>query len=278
MNLDQTHKNLEEESNLHSSSDFEKNRYLVIRGAISKDLAEFIYTYFANKRLVAKALIDNKIIAANNEYFGNWTDTQIPNTYSHYSDIAMETLLQKVKPVMEKATGIKLVETYSYARIYKKGDTLHRHKDRLSCEISTTLNLGGSAWSIFLEPDSAKGGLIDGKYVAGNTAGVEIKLEPGDMLIYRGCELEHWREPYESDGCTQVFLHYNNATSPHAEENRFDRRPYLGLPSIFRKKPEPPKILENSEVVFTTSPEPTNPSTIKANNEINSPIPKSFGL
>jgi len=70
----------------------------------------------------------------------------VSNTYSHYSDIVMETLLQRVKPIMENVTNLKLVETYSYARIYKKGDTLHRHKDRLSCEISTTLNLGGPSW------------------------------------------------------------------------------------------------------------------------------------
>lgn len=58
---------------------------------------------------------------------------------------------------MEEATKIKLIETYSYARIYKKGDILHRHKDRASCEISTTLNLGGPQWPIFLEPDASKG-------------------------------------------------------------------------------------------------------------------------
>ena len=42
---------------------------------------------------------------------------------------------------MEKIQNLKLNPTYSYARIYKTGDILHRHKDRFSCEISTTLNL-----------------------------------------------------------------------------------------------------------------------------------------
>ena len=60
-----------------------------------------------------------------------WNDEQVPNTYSHYGDIAMETLLQEVKPVMEKHTKLKLSETYSYARIYKKGDVLARHKDEI---------------------------------------------------------------------------------------------------------------------------------------------------
>ncbi len=90
----------------------------------------------------------------------------------------METLLQEVKPVMEKHTGLKLSETYSYARIYKNGDVLARHKDRYSCEISTTLNLGGDPWPIYLDPTGKTG-----------QAGIKVDLKPGDMLIYSGCDL-----------------------------------------------------------------------------------------
>ena len=48
------------------------------------------------------------------------------NTYSQYAVnyIAMETLLLKCQPGMEKATGLKLYPAYTYARIYKKGDEL----------------------------------------------------------------------------------------------------------------------------------------------------------
>ena len=59
----------------------------------------------------------------------------------------------KCQPDMEKATGLKLYPAYTYARIYKKGDELKRHKDRFSCEISTTMNLGGDDWPIYLEPN-----------------------------------------------------------------------------------------------------------------------------
>jgi hypothetical protein len=166
---------------------------------------------------------------------GIWTDEQVPNTYSHYSDIAMETLLLKVKSVMEKETGLKLIENYSYARIYKKGDILHRHKDRFSCEISTTLNLGGDIWPIFLEPNPKNGKVIDGKYISDNTKGIKVILNPGDMLVYRGNELEHWREPFEGEDCAQVFLHYNNEKTERAKENIFDNRPHLGLPAWFKK-------------------------------------------
>ena len=48
---------------------------------------------------------------------GTWSDPQVPNTYSNYADFAMETLLMKVLPKMQKETGLQLVPTYSYARI-----------------------------------------------------------------------------------------------------------------------------------------------------------------
>ena len=39
--------------------------------------------------------------------------------------------------------------------LYKQGDELKRHKDRPSCEISTTLNLGGDPWPIFIDGTGA---------------------------------------------------------------------------------------------------------------------------
>ena len=165
-----------------------------------------------------------------------WNDDQIPNTYSHYADIAMETLLEKVRPIMEEKSGVKLVPTYSYARIYKKGDVLHRHKDRSSCEISTTVNLGGDPWSIYLEPDVNVGHLDENDdYVPGTNKGVKVDLEPGDMLMYKGCILEHWREAFKGENCVQVFLHYNDASGTNATRNTYDSRPFLGLPTDFRK-------------------------------------------
>jgi len=144
--------------------------------------------------------------------------------------------LLKCQPVMEKATGLKLYPAYTYARIYKKGDILKRHKDRFSCEISTTMNLGGDDWPIYLEPDPTKGGVKEGiGYVSDNTKGIKVDLKPGDMLVYSGCELEHWREKFKGNECVQVFLHYNNRKTPGAKDNMFDKRPHLGLPSWFKR-------------------------------------------
>ena len=204
---------------------FKKNKYQVIRKVFSPEMTYFCSRYFTFKRQVSTTLFDHKYISPFESMFGSWDDDQIPNTYSHYADLVMEVLLAELLPLMMKKTGLKLTPNYSYARIYKKGDELKRHKDRFSCEISTTLNLGGDPWPIFLEPSGKKG-----------MKGVKIDLKPGDMLVYRGCDLEHWREPFEGDSCTQVFLHYNNLKTKGSEENLFDRRPHLGLPPFFKKK------------------------------------------
>ena len=215
---------------------FKKNKYIIIRKAIDKDLALFLYNYFIMKKQVYDTCLTERYFSYFETAFGNYEkdDGQIPNTYSHYSDVAMESLMLKCQPAMEKATELKLYPAYTYARIYKKGDILKRHKDRFSCEISTTMNLGGDDWPIYLEPDFTKGGTKPGVgYVSENTKGIKVDLKPGDMLVYSGCELEHWRNKFKGKECVQVFLHYNNRKTPGARDNMFDKRPHLGLPSWF---------------------------------------------
>jgi hypothetical protein len=205
---------------------FKKDKYVVIKQAISKDLAAFVANYFSLKKQVYDTCRKTRYISPYEVMVGYYegAEEQIPHTYSCYSDIAMETLMLKCQPIMEKITGLKLTPAYTYARIYKNGDVLKRHKDRFSCEISTTMNLGGDPWALYLEP-SGKEGL----------KGIKVDLKPGDMLVYSGCELEHWRNKFKGKECIQAFLHYNNCKTPGAKENIFDKRPHLGLPSWFKR-------------------------------------------
>ena len=216
---------------------FKKQKFKVIKKAISKELASFIYNYFLIKRQVAKTFFDTKYVSPFEDLFGVWTDIQVPNTYSHYADIAMETLLLKLQPIVEKESGLKLNPNYSYARIYKKGDVLHRHKDRFSCEISTTLNLGGDEWPICLSPYENIGIPNIKKNITpeSNSKGIKVILKPGDMLLYKGNEIEHWREPFMGEDCAQVFLHYNNIKTIGSDENIYDKRIHIGLPSSFKR-------------------------------------------
>ena len=149
---------------------------------------------------------------------------QVPEAFCVYGDQMFDTIMLKCQPIMEKTTGLELQPSYSFGRIYKKNQELKRHKDRINCEISTTMNLGGDDWPIYLEPSGETG-----------KKGIKVDLKPGDMLVYSGCELEHWRNKFRGKECVQVFLHYNNRKTPGAKDNMFDKRPHLGLPSWFKR-------------------------------------------
>ena len=210
---------------------FITKKYQVIRGALSKELANFIFNYMMLQRDAVDFMLKNNKINTANPFIGTRGDQQIPGTYSKYADWVMETLLMFMIPIMKLKTGMELVPTYSYTRLYEKGNILKRHKDRPSCEVSTTLHLGGDEWPIFLDPSGQDFVIDEYKNIHKPNApkGVRVDLKIGDMLIYSGCELEHWREPFEGKVCSQVFLHYNHANGPYAKTNLFDKRPMLGV-------------------------------------------------
>ena len=198
---------------------YKKNSYLIVKNAIPIDVANFVYDYFNMKKRTFITLKETGYISKFDVDWGEY-DKQVPTAYAHYADLAMETILDILTPKMSKLTKLDLTPTYSYARIYGKGDILHKHTDRYSCEVSTTLNLGGDMWPICL--------------IDKNKKHKEIKLNPSDMLIYNGCELEHWRDEFKGDICSQVFLHYN-IKNDKADTNLYDNRLHLGLPSGFKK-------------------------------------------
>ena len=194
-----------------------KHQYKVIRNFISKERAANICNYFLFKRKVAKAFFDNGGKDTDETYvYGTFCDPQVPNVYCSYSDFVLEHLLEESVPKIYKYSKIKVVPTYTFMRIYEKGSILTEHKDRNSCEISATLHCGGAKWPFYV---------YDKK-------DIRIDLTPGDCLIYRGCEIIHWREPLKGNYCVQAFMHYNDVKGPFVKKNKYDRRKYLGLPYV----------------------------------------------
>jgi len=211
---------------------FKKNKYQVIRNAISKELADIGYNYLQISAEADHWMLTNQVTHEKNPLIGNFKDAQVPGSYAKYADRLMEILLVQTIPVMKAKTNLDLIPTYSYTRLYRTGNILNRHKDRPSCEISTTLNLGGDPWPIFIDP-TGENNVIDeyqGVIKPDAPKGIQVNLKPGDMLIYSGCELEHWREPFQGKLCGQVFLHYNHANGRFAKSNLYDKRPMLGIP------------------------------------------------
>ena len=213
---------------------FKTKKYQVIRGALSKELANFIFNYMMLQRDAVDFMMKHHKVNPYNPFMGKRDDPQVPGAYSKYGDWVMETLLMYMIPIMKARTGMELIPTYSYTRLYEKGNILYRHKDRPSCEISTTLHLGGDEWPIYLDPTGADNILSGSETTTvvkpGAPKGIPVDLKIGDMLIYSGCELEHWREPFQGNVCSQVFLHYNHVNGPFAKTNLLDGRPLLGVP------------------------------------------------
>ena len=212
---------------------FKTKKYQVIRGALPKGMANFIFNYMMLQRDAVDFMVKNNKVNLANPFIGTRTDQQVPGAYSKYAEWVMETLLMYMIPIMKQRTGMELIPTYTYTRLYEKGNILHRHKDRPSCEISTTLHLGGDEWPIFLDPTGANN-ILSGRETTtvvkpGAPKGVKVDLKVGDMLIYSGCDLEHWREPFQGTVCSQVFLHYNHANGPYAKTNLLDGRSLLGV-------------------------------------------------
>ena len=136
-------------------------------------------------------------------------DNQCNLSPAFYANSLMENLLHLMKPIMEEATGRKLLPTYSYARIYRPDEELHIHKDREACEISATLTLnfsGDKIWPIHFSKDK------DAENV------IELSIPVGSMVVYKGMDMWHWRAKYtEGNWQTQVFLHYVDANGPYKD-------------------------------------------------------------
>jgi hypothetical protein len=181
---------------------FRRLGYLAAPQLIEPALADFFWSYVHTQ--FASLLLSSG-------------DVQVPHTPSGYGDPAFDGLLEFLRPQVEERCGLALYPTYSYFRLYKRGDVLRRHRDRPACEISVTVNLGqtpADPWPIHVEGAA-------GPYAA--------HLAPGDALLYRGCDCFHWRDAYRGARLAQVFLHYVDRNGPHAVE-KFDRRKTLMRP------------------------------------------------
>lgn len=204
--------------NMSPKEYFEKNSYVLLESALSadlcKNLSEHLFELFNSGKTVK--------------------DDQCPKSDAVYGDPVFDGLLEKLAEPIGQHLGVELIPTYTYARIYRPGEVLERHTDRPACEISGTLTLGfdgSSVWPIYFGTGSSDNG-------------TRIDLKLGDILMYRGENLAHWRPEFKGEWQCQVFFHYVDANGPHASE-RYDGRPELGLSAKFKQEAAQP-VQENA--------------------------------
>jgi len=185
---------------------FGRQRYAIWRSLLADDEVSRLYSY-----ALLRARSGTMSLA----------DAQVPQTPSAGGDFIMDGVLADLVPRVEQATGLEVFPTYSYFRVYKRGDVLARHTDRPACEVSLSVSLGfdaDRAWPISIE---------------GPLGAARVELNPGDALLYRGIECPHSRDAFDGESAAQLFLHYVDRHGPHAGW-KFDKRPALATFSFTR--------------------------------------------
>jgi hypothetical protein len=220
---------------------FELHRYILMRNFLPAELQKVMLRY---------ALMKVQIGQVSRE------DKQVPGTPSLYGDTLMETLMELACPQVELLTGKRLFPTYSYFRVYRNGDELRPHIDRPSCEISFTICLGYDTSNIvdknyqwpFYVNNSKDYRHFTNESLAPVTPGegFPVLLGPGDCVIYRGCEVRHWREPFPGNYQAQAFIHYVDQDGPYAAY-KFDTRPMLGAPASTIRDAGPYKFFPDAQ-------------------------------
>lgn len=190
---------------------FKTELYEIVKGAVPKEILNFINLELELLKKVR--YIANDVDESNVTFF---QDAQCKNSFSFYGALCTETLGLYLQPTIEYITGKTLYPTYTYMRIYYTGSDMPKHKDRPSCEYSATVCISNDPepWEIYFEN-------LEGEEKA-------VYLNPGDMIVYKGDTLPHWRNEYKGNRQAQVFVHYVDANGNY-KDYIYDHRPFLGF-------------------------------------------------
>ncbi len=127
-------------------------------------------------------------------------------------------------PAIEAAAGVRLLPTYSYFRTYQRGDVCKIHIDRPSCEHSFSLTIGYSddkPWALCVgekqwTEEAMKAHPMTDDF--GEEAYSGFAMQPGDGVLYKGCERRHGRvDPNPNRWSAHLFLHWVDRDGPNAE-------------------------------------------------------------
>jgi hypothetical protein len=232
------------------SETFKQDKYVLFENVLSPDICNLLTNYMFLKRNAGylEPPVDQ-----------GGEDNQCPKSWSIYGDPMFDTILAQLSAPLSNLLGIPLLPAYTYSRIYQPGEVLEWHLDRPSCEISGTMTLGASnpeaIWPIYVgEPGSTE------------KVGFPMNIRIGELMMYSGCEVPHWRDEFTGEWQVQVFYHYIRADGPYAQDHIHDGRHTLGVFKDSREYDKQLKrIIEASKkpVAATTEKKIFNKSTRK---------------
>ncbi|HWE30327.1 MAG TPA: hypothetical protein VHB97_20115 [Polyangia bacterium] len=130
------------------------------------------------------------------------SDVQVPLRSARYNEPLLRYYQRELAPFISRVQGAAFKPSFGYFASYRRGATLKKHTDRPQCALTASLLLDfaggsstGSAWPLYLE-------------LPASGDQVSIALDVGDAVLFRGCELPHYREPFDGERSASYFLHY----------------------------------------------------------------------
>ena len=189
---------------------FKENKYVIMRDVLSKETVSLLQ--YQSKMLEDVLCFNNNTLPG----LFPFGDIQCPKSFAYYGSLFTESLLLLLKPIVEEQIGVELYPTYSYMRIYYKDAILAKHTDRESCQYSVTICIKCdpiNPWPISFNS---------------NRDDISLALNQGDLCIYKGDELTHWREPCSYDNHIQFFLHFVDINGKYSDF-KYDKRHFLGI-------------------------------------------------
>ena len=203
-----------------------KNRYVVLKNFIPKDIIEMTLNTWQSVEMHRNSgdilKHETKDITYKNP------ESSIGRSKGGYCTPWGNALHKYVHDKLDDVIDMELGMTYSYTRRYDRGAYLGSHVDRPSCEISATLCLSyqtddNTPWPIWVRNDQ--------NYFSATAERIKnesqdltqrdrlkngckkVLLEPGDLLLYQGPNIPHWRDYLLGDYSYHIFLHWYNRLS-----------------------------------------------------------------
>lgn len=207
--------------------DFHENRFVVLRNFIPKDIINM--TLDTWKTIEANPEYKDAFFHREEETTMNSPKSSLGKSEGCYKFPPAVALHRWLRDNLRDVIDMELVETYSYTRTYDRGAYLKSHTDRLSCEVSATICLDyksddNTPWKIWVQND--RNYIDDAVHsqeqifeisqkpaISKRKGCVAVSLEVGDVLLYQGPNIPHWRDTFLGDYSSHMFLHFVNANS-----------------------------------------------------------------
>jgi hypothetical protein len=170
---------------------FRREHYVLLESILPAEQCAAVGEYFRRLQNAGFMLLD---------------DGQVERRYGVYRDPLTVYLHRQLAFAISRATGEKVIPSYVYAANYIEDAVLKPHTDRPQCEFTMSMQI---AYAPALKPREKSPWALCLDDLRENR--VESYLACGDGLIYKGCELVHYRDALpKNHQSTSIFFHYVN--------------------------------------------------------------------